>query len=99
MTACTHCQGSGVIDGWDVCPACFGNPITEEERPAAGPWVKIEPGCDMPSEGDVLLVKAAQLGRPRWVVGMAYRGDFVRFNLSKIEQATHYAIINPPEAT
>ena len=58
---------------------------------AAGPWVKIEPGCEMPGVDAPLLLRQDEYeyGAGWWVGGDSWGGI--------IFTPTHYAPINPPE--
>lgn len=75
--------------------ALFAKP-GPQAPPAAGPWVKIEPGCAMPESGKQHLVQMPW--GDQWTLKYDSYGDWVNLLGQRQTTPTHYAIINPPEA-
>jgi len=61
---------------------------------AADPWIKIEPGCEMPEPGLPVLLAAAGHYIVAWWTGNHWRDHMGRLNGSP----THYAVMRTPEA-
>jgi len=70
--------------------------VSKNQRGAAGPWIKIEPGCEMPEPYLNVLFSNKQIGwwspeDEKWMtygVGSAWPIE---------AHPTYYAIINQPE--
>lgn len=73
---------------------CGGLECRCEPLPAADPWIKIEPGCEMPEPGLPVLLAAAGHYIVAWWAGNHWRDHMGRLNGSP----THYAVMRTPEA-
>lgn len=64
-----------------------------EPKPAAGPWVKIEDWCAMPTDMDAacIIADADQVAIGYW------DGRRWQTALSRAANPTHWAPLNPPE--
>lgn len=71
-------------------PDFIDGPVDVILPPAADPWVKIEPGCEMPeSEGLYLVIHCG----PR----VAHWDGELWWYLDDIIHPTHYAVLRMPE--
>lgn len=61
---------------------------------AAGPWVKIEPGCEMPEDMEPLICAR---GKKAWT-GWRRDGEW-RDQDGLVRDPTHYAMLRMPEET
>lgn len=60
--------------------------------PAAGPWVKIEPGCEMPEDMEPLICAR---GKKAWT-GWRRDGEWCDQD-GLVRDPTHYAVLRMPE--
>lgn len=60
---------------------------------AAGPWVKIEPGCEMPEDDLIVLICINGL-----VAIGCYNATFGWWTRGQLATPTHYAVVRMPKA-